>query len=207
MSSINSKPKIIPAFSLIEVVLIVAMVAVVFVGVMSLTTRSLQMENVIKNDFIAQGLLREGVELAEAMRNENVINSISFASGLVSTTTAPCNTGACSNIAVFDWTNVPTTNRATISSTQTTPALGSLFPATSTARLKLSADIASTTPSFYQRASGSDTPFYRYFDVSYVPASVNNNNRSFIDVIVKVYWEERGKGHISQVLSRLYDTN
>ncbi|NCN25103.1 hypothetical protein GW935_00380 [Candidatus Falkowbacteria bacterium] len=205
MPLINSKSKPVFAFSLIEVILIVAMVAVVFVGVMSLTTRSLQMENVIKNDFIAQGLLREGVELAEAMRNENVVGSISFASGLISTTTAPCDTGPCAHIVVFDWTNVPTSNRATVSSTQITPALASLFPATSTARLKLSADIASTTPSFYQRTSGSDTPFYRYFEVSYDPNAPDS--KKFINVIVKVYWEERGKGHTSQVLSRLYDTN
>ncbi len=62
-----------PSFSLLEVILLIALVSVAFLGVSSLLRQTLQLEGLIKNDFIGNALADEGIALVEAMRNDNIV--------------------------------------------------------------------------------------------------------------------------------------
>lgn len=173
-------------FSLIEVLLIVAIVAITFAGVMALTQKILQMENVVKNDFIAEGLLREGVELVKAVKNENVSSSLPYYTDLITASPA---TGTTYMFAL-DWQGV---NYNGGRDSQHIYAISGAKD--SRAVMKVSG------APYYQLATGNQTPFYRYFNSSYLSDS---GARNYLYVDVVVYWEERGKGHTSHLHTKIF---
>jgi|GEM_PF-2198694 len=62
----------IPSFSLLEILLLIALVGIAFVGVSNLLRQTLQLEGLAKNDFIANALADEGLALVKAMRLDNI---------------------------------------------------------------------------------------------------------------------------------------
>lgn len=176
-----------------EVVLIVALVAVTFVGVMSLSRRLLQMENMVKNEFIAQGLLREGVELVEAVKNANLGASQAFYTDLVSST--PPTAGQFDRLRMDAASVVYPGGRASI--------IHSLSGSTATAaRLKINNSDFTT---LYNYSSGSETIFYRTIETTYraaVPPA-----EDFLDVTVRVDWAERGRSHVNLAKTKIYDVS
>lgn len=65
-----------PSFSILEIILLIALVSIAFLGVSGLLRQTLQLEGLAKNDFIGNALADEGIELVRAMRNDNVTSSI-----------------------------------------------------------------------------------------------------------------------------------
>lgn len=59
-------------FNMIEILIMISLLVLTFVAVMSLIIKNIQMEQIIKNDFVAMSLAKEGLELVEEMRNENL---------------------------------------------------------------------------------------------------------------------------------------
>jgi prepilin-type N-terminal cleavage/methylation domain-containing protein len=181
-----------PAFSLIEVLLVVALLAITFAGIMALTQRILQLENVVRNDYIAEGLLKEGVELAAAMRDENLSSGFQFYKDLVPNCAAG-NLGV--QTFVVDWRGIDLVGAVRNSNFYST-GLSSLSD--SKARVKYS------TAYNYQKFDGADTVFYRSFDAFCMQEDSLSGGRFFIKVDVRLYWEERGKGHFSHAVTKLY---
>jgi len=62
----------LPSFSLLEILLLIALVGIAFVGVSNLLRQTLQLEGLAKNDFIANALADEGLALVKAMRLDNI---------------------------------------------------------------------------------------------------------------------------------------
>ncbi|MEI6378823.1 MAG: hypothetical protein WCO55_04125 [Candidatus Falkowbacteria bacterium] len=173
-------------FSLIEVLLIVALVAVTFAGIMALTQRILQLQNVVRNDFIAEGLLREGAELVKAIRNENVSSSLSFYQDLT-----PAATLDSTRIFALDWQGI----NAVAGTRDATHLFNVIAPYYTPARLKYTPGVS------YQMTQGGNTPFARYFVAVYKL----DGTRPYVQVDVTVYWEERGRGHTTHLRVKLYD--
>lgn len=182
------------AFSLIEVLLIVAIVAVTFAGVMALTQRILQMENVVKNDFIAEGLLREGAELVRAVRSENVSSSLPFFKDMVAVDPMGMPTPEVYSFAM-DWQGVNYVDGIGRDASHIYQISGNRDPR---------AIVKMPNGPYYQMTGSPDTPFYRYFLVTYVPEGSAETLRYYLNIEVVVYWEERGKGHTSHLNTKLY---
>ena len=180
------------AFSLIEVLLIIALVAITFAGIMALTQRILQLENVVRNDFIAEGLLREGAELVTAVRNENASSSLAFFQDIWVAPTPP----QTAYLFALDWQGVNYTGGFRDTANHV-PAV------TGASDVKAKTKYKASAPSFlnYQLTQGDATVFSRYFKSTY---KTDNGGRAYLDVEVIVYWEERGKGHSSNLHTKLY---
>lgn len=174
-------------FSLIEIILIVALVSVTFVGVMGLTRRIMQMEHVVKNDFIAQGLLREGIELATAIRTENVSSSAPFWTDL-----STAATNGSQRIFSADYNSINYSVRSSNIKNVTTIK-------DNDARIKYDSNGKD-----YNIAVGNPTEFYRMFTGTYHDGTAEGSD-PYVRVKVEVYWESYGKGHTQTLINDLYE--
>lgn|GEM_PF-4760362 len=67
----KSELRVRASFSLIELIVLVSVVALAFVGVMGILNRTLQLEGMLKGNLVARALASEGVELVAAIRDRN----------------------------------------------------------------------------------------------------------------------------------------
>jgi hypothetical protein len=72
MTTLTSQHHLKPAFSLVEILLLVALVGLAFMGVSGLLRQTIQLEGLVKADFIANALADEGLGLVKAMRSDNI---------------------------------------------------------------------------------------------------------------------------------------
>jgi|GEM_PF-1541119 len=170
------------AFSLLEITVVLALVAVSLMAIIALVNKVLQVENVTANDFIAKGLLTEGVELAEAKRNANVAVPQAFYSNLMSA--SPVN-GTIYTMRI-DYNG---------DSTEIGSGGNGLVTA-ATARLQYDAS------NFYQYAPGTPSLFYRMLKNTYHIA----DGRDWLEVECQVYWSEHGHGSTQKMTMMLYNT-
>lgn len=165
-------------FSLLEIVVTLSLLAVSLVAIISVASKMLQVEHITENDFVAKGLLIEGVELAEAKRNANVAATpaLPFYTGLATSTT----NGSTYSFALdYNW------------STSTSGVLPN-----NNARLKYD------DTNFYQLTTGTATKFYRRLVTTY-----KTKNTGSVEVEAQVYWQDRGgKGNTQKLSSVLYNT-
>lgn len=64
------------AFSLIEIMVIIAIVLVGMIGVLSLLVQNMQAQTINKNRFIAYQMAQEGIEITRALRDTYFVNDI-----------------------------------------------------------------------------------------------------------------------------------
>jgi len=156
----------------------ISLLAVALVAIISVTIKILQAEHVTENDFIAKGLMVEGLELAEAIRNNNIDKLSAFYTDL--TSASPAN-GTTYTMRI-DYTGA---NNATVA-TLTDSLCRLLYD----------------TTNFYQYTSGSQTKFYRMLKTTYRVAG----GRDYLEVESQLYWADRGKGSTQKISSVLYNT-
>lgn len=170
-------------FSLLEIVVTLSLLAISLVAIITVATKILQIEYITENDFVAKGLLIEGIELAEARRNLNVSSSTlgvpPFYQDLA--TTSP------SDGSVYSFTLDYNGNFSQV---------GALPNAS--ARLKYD------DTNFYQLITGTDTKFYRRIVSTY---NNTKNAKGSLDIEAQVYWADRGgKSNIQKLSSTLTNT-
>lgn len=74
--------KKLPAFSLLEIMAVVAIVAIALVGTTQLVVQSLRAQNINRSTIIAYQLAQEGVELVRHIRDTNWLNSEAWDEGM-----------------------------------------------------------------------------------------------------------------------------
>ena len=164
-------------FSLVEIVVALSLLAVSLVAIISVINKVLQVEHVTENDFVAKGLLVEGIELAEAKRNANVAALSAFYTGLMSGSPAE---GTEYKMRIDYLNNMDSVSALTDSLCQ----------------------LKYDSSNFYQHTSGANSKFYRMLKNTYHIL----NGRDWIDVESQVYWVDRGKGATQKLSFKLYNT-
>lgn len=71
-----------PAFTLVEIIVILFIISVGLIGVLSLVIQNIQSQMINKNNIIAYQLAQEGVELVRKVRDTNWANSVDWREGL-----------------------------------------------------------------------------------------------------------------------------
>jgi type II secretory pathway pseudopilin PulG len=77
------------AFSLIEILLLISLVSVAFMGVSSLLRQTVQLEGLAKADFTANALADEGLALVKAMRSDNIAAGVNVFQDIAATGPGP----------------------------------------------------------------------------------------------------------------------
>ena len=80
--SMNIRNKKSPAFTLVEIIVILFIITVGLLGVLSLVIQNIQSQVINKNSIVAYQLAQEGVELVRKTRDTNWINSNLWNQGL-----------------------------------------------------------------------------------------------------------------------------
>lgn len=178
MKNKNNKQK---GFSMLEIVIVVALVAIAFVGIVKIMNKTTQLRYLTRNDFIAQGLAKEGIELVEQLRNDNVANGVPFWNnlmlpGVVDNDTRIIRLDYNGSSSILD------------------------VPSASDAVAILKFDISN----FYQYTSGSDSKFGRAITLTYQDDA--STPTAYMEVKSDVYWEYKGDGHTYTIETRAYDT-
>ena len=173
--------KIVKGFSLLEIMVAISLLAVSLVAIISVGTKILQVEHVTENDFIAKGLLVEGLEIAKAVRNSNINSLLPFYTSL---TVASPTEGTVYNMRI-DYTGT-----ANSVSSLTDP----------------SAQLLYNSATFYQYVSGTPAIFYRMLKTTY-HMGTNIVAKDWLDVESQVYWSDRGRGSTQKISITLYNTS
>ena len=185
-------------FSLIEILLLVALVSVSFMGVSSLLRQTVQLEGLAKADFIANALADEGIGLVKAMRSDNVASGVDVFQDIAETPAMPAPLET--NYFRIDKTlknyiaPAPfwTRNNAAM-------ALPSSDPTSSLARLNFD------TSDYYSYNDGTPSEFYRV--ITATPIAYGAPRRFMIDVSSVVTLLYRGKTYTYYRYTRLNDDN
>ena len=80
--SMNIWNKKSPAFTLVEIIVILFIISVGLIGVLSLVIQNIQSQVINKNSIVAYQLAQEGIELTRKTRDTNWINANSWNQGL-----------------------------------------------------------------------------------------------------------------------------
>lgn len=185
-----------PAFSLIEILLLIALVSISFMGVSSLLRQTVQLEGLAKADFIANSLADEGIALVKAMRSDNIAKGVNVFQNIADTPPMPFPLTTryfkidktLKNFTVLFpfWTR----NAAAMT-------LASSDPVNPLARLNFD------STNYYSYNSGTPTEFYRV--ISATPIRYGLPNRFMVDVSSVVTLVYRGKTYTYYRYTRLND--
>ncbi|MFH0840856.1 MAG: hypothetical protein V1865_02665 [bacterium] len=178
----KTKQKNSKGFSMLEIVIMVALVAIAFVGIVKIMNKTTQLRYLTRNDFIAQGLAKEGIELAEQIRNDNIENINPFWTNFFLLEPSDDD----DRIIRLDYNGAP----SILVVTGADDALATLkFDNTN----------------YYQYSTGTDSIFGRALTLTYQYDA--STPTAYMEVKSDVYWEYKGDGHTFTVETRLYDTN
>jgi len=189
-------------FDIIEILIMISLVALVFVAIMSLVIKNIQLENLSKNDYAAISLVKEGLDLAEEIRNDNIIRLDPFFKDLTCD-----NPPLCTDAPEEDWTcsfrldYLQPRNQLVLSRDcyNPSPPLDSI-PRVSDATYTLQLD----DNNYYQYSSGSIAPFHRLITTVYHAGGISG---PYLDVKSEVYWEYKGQGYIYELNTKLFNEN
>lgn len=173
-----------PAFSLIELIVLISVVALAFVGVMSLLNKTLQLQGMIKGNLVARALANEGIDLVAAIRNRNVTAGQPFYTNLDQTADPQ------SYFLAVDKLDITTYNPA--------GSLSSDHRSWMNTASLITRFYFDATNYYTHDSTKTPTNYYRFIKVDY--------NGEFIDVISTVTWKNRDKTFYYNAVRRLYDT-
>lgn len=166
---------------MLEIVIMVALVAVAFVGIVKIMNKTTQLRYLTRYDFVAQGLAKEGIEIAEQLRNDNIENTNPF------------------------WINLfflpPIDNDQRIIRLDYN---GAASIATVAGADDVNATMKFDNTYFYQYTTGSASLFGRALTLTYQDDA--NTNTAYIQVKSDVYWKAQGDGHTYTNEAKIYDT-
>ena len=169
-------------FSILEIVVMVALVSVAFVGIVKILNKTTQLRYITRHDLMAEALAKEGIELVEQIRNDNIENADPFATDLMLLGVGDDDTRTIR----LDYTGV--SSIAEVSGADDAGAV-----------LKYDAT------DYYQYSTGTDSIFGRAITLTYQDDV--NTPTAYMEVKSDVYWEYKGVGHTHTIESRAYDTN
>lgn len=177
-------------FTMIEILIMISLIALAFVAIMSLVIKNVQMEQVIKNDFTAVSLAKEGIELVEEVRNDNLAQGYNFYKDL--TVLSPIN-GSTHAFAIEYITDINNRPRiipvADISDPQTI--------------LKFN-----NTDYYQHTGSGlgqTESKFKRM--ITTVFQNETDDLNAYLKIISEVHWEYKGNDHSYRITTLLFDDN
>jgi len=193
--------KLRASFSLIEIVVLISIIGLSFVGVSSLLRRTLQLEGLMKGDLVARGLAQECLELAEAMITQNISNGADFNRDLAFSSNLPG--GACSpnNQAQTNYIKV---DRSLMAFNNTPPncardiQLGSSDPGLAAESTRLKFD----TTNYYNHSSGTATNYFRYVKATHGTSAALN---AYLELSCYVTWQHRGRNYTYKNYRRIFD--
>jgi type II secretory pathway pseudopilin PulG len=84
LEKIKKNPGFRPAFTLVEIVVVLFIISVGLIGILSLIVQNIQSQDYNKNNLIAYQLSQEGMELVRMVRDTNWKNSRPFNESLAS---------------------------------------------------------------------------------------------------------------------------
>ncbi|MFH0951249.1 MAG: hypothetical protein V1765_02125 [bacterium] len=189
-------------FDIIEILIMISLVTLVFVAIMSLVTKNIQLENLSKNDYAAISLVKEGLDLAEEIRNDNIIRLDPFFKDLTCD-----NPPLCTDTPEENWTCSfrldYADNRSQLVFSRecydpTSPP--DPIPNVSDAEYALQFD----DNNYYQYSSGAVTPFHRLITTVYHVGGISG---PYLDVKSEVYWEYKGQGYVYDLNTKLFNEN
>jgi len=205
-------------FSLLEMVVVTSIIMIGFIGVLILAEKTIKMRSLNQHYLVAVELAQEGLELTRYFRNDNWLHSINFDQNISDDN----DNGTEGVISIFaidnqdrsanssDW-NIKKLYEGSDNSQKLTDYIDS-----GCARLYISAlpaytifipdetegeNCNSNPPSDY-----SPTPYSRLVKTIYHDNGiVGNGEDDYLEVIVRVEWQDRGKAYNYTVSTYLYD--
>ncbi|MFH1412638.1 MAG: hypothetical protein ABIG10_01240 [bacterium] len=173
-------------FNMIEIIIMISLLTLTFIAVMSLIMKTVELEYVTKTDFIAISLAKEGIELVEEIRNDNIKNGWDFYQDISCASPDPPTPPATNNETCYfaiDYKDYRSIDYYT--GIEPIPDVNNLM-------FNLKFD----SSDFYQYTTGDLSNFYRKITTVYHDnGTVINYNDDYLYVISEVYWEYKGKGY------------
>lgn len=187
----HSQPR---AFSLVEILLLISLVSIAFMGISGLLRQTVQLEGLAKADFIANALADEGIALVKAMRSDNIASGLDVFQDIASTGPGPLSTRYLRvdrNLKSFI-TLPPLYQRDSVSMT-----LSDGSATNPSARLNFD------NAKYYSYSSGTPSDFYRV--ISATPVRYGSPPRYFVELSSTVTLVYRGKTYTYYRHTRLND--